>query len=290
LWRVRPHAQQMYGWERCYDRCKDIVLPAWRQPDFIASSPHLLPARTPRRTRTLLFYFNGALGLTAQFVNYSFGLRQQLHALARGREAEGIIVTDQKTPRYREYLATATFCGVLPGWGWSGRMEDALLHGCIPVILQDGVDAPWETVLDWRAYSLRVPRERMGGLFDELKALPTERVAALQAGVRDVWPRFTYLSTFAAERARRAATVGTAPPTAALEELARSDAVTTLLHELNRRRGERRGRERQPHSSMGQAPTEGCTVSADGAQRSPSGGSGGDVYEGRQVGLTGWFI
>ena len=63
-----------------------------------------------------------------------------------GRESEGIIVTDEKTPHYVQLLATSTFCGVLPGWGWSGRMEDSILHGCIPVVLQDGIDAPWETV------------------------------------------------------------------------------------------------------------------------------------------------
>lgn len=34
LWRVKPFATQMYGWERCYDRCKDLVLPAWRQVGY----------------------------------------------------------------------------------------------------------------------------------------------------------------------------------------------------------------------------------------------------------------
>jgi hypothetical protein len=33
LWRVRPHANEMYGWTRCYDPCKDIVLPSWRRPE-----------------------------------------------------------------------------------------------------------------------------------------------------------------------------------------------------------------------------------------------------------------
>ena len=34
LWRVRPWGQRMYGWERCYDPCKDLV-----------TSPHLAPPR-----------------------------------------------------------------------------------------------------------------------------------------------------------------------------------------------------------------------------------------------------
>ena len=35
-------------------------------------------------------------------------------------------------------LASSLFCGVLPGDGFSARMEDAMLHGCIPVIVQVG--------------------------------------------------------------------------------------------------------------------------------------------------------
>lgn len=33
-------------------------------------------------------------------------------------------------------LASSQFCGVFPGDGFSARMEDAVMHGCIPVIIQ----------------------------------------------------------------------------------------------------------------------------------------------------------
>ena len=69
----------MYGWERCYDPCKDLVLPSWRRPEDLASSPYLHPKLDTGRPN--LFYFNGNLGRTAQLRNYSFGLRQQLAAL-----------------------------------------------------------------------------------------------------------------------------------------------------------------------------------------------------------------
>ena len=36
---------------------------------------------------------------------------------------------------YSELLASSIFCLVLPGDGWSARMDDAMLHGCIPVII-----------------------------------------------------------------------------------------------------------------------------------------------------------
>jgi hypothetical protein len=36
---------------------------------------------------------------------------------------------------YSELLSSSIFCLVIPGDGWSARMDDATLHGCIPVII-----------------------------------------------------------------------------------------------------------------------------------------------------------
>jgi putative beta-1,4-xylosyltransferase IRX10 len=47
-----------------------------------------------------------------------------------------VTVTNLHTEKYHEELASSVFCGVLPGDGWSGRMEDSMLQGCIPVIIQ----------------------------------------------------------------------------------------------------------------------------------------------------------
>ena len=87
LWRVRPHARRMYGWHRCYDPCKDLVLPSWRNPMSIARSPSMSTfsaggsGKQAQRKRWL-FYFNGNMGIQptggGSLVNYSFGLRQQV--------------------------------------------------------------------------------------------------------------------------------------------------------------------------------------------------------------------
>ena len=239
----------MYGWERCYDACKDLVLPSWRRPEDFASSPLRFAAAAVARAqpppaapgpKARLFYFNGALGrkgggrrclrvFDANLGNYSFGLRQQLFALYGGREAEGVVVTDERSPSYGAALASSTFCGVLPGWGWSGRMEDAVLHGCIPVVLQDGVHTPWESVLEWEQYAVRVERRQMPRLLEILRAVGDGEVRARRAALQRVWSRFAYSGVIAAEGARRRGrrrrarrSVGGAP-----------DAVDTLLEVLH---------------------------------------------------------
>jgi hypothetical protein len=50
--------------------------------------------------------------------------------------AEDVTVTPVRSDHYHADIASSIFCGVLPGDGWSGRMEDSVLQGCIPVVIQ----------------------------------------------------------------------------------------------------------------------------------------------------------
>lgn len=47
------------------------------------------------------------------------------------------------------------------GDGWSGRAEDSILHGCIPVVIMDDVDPVFATALQWERFSIRVKEVRM---------------------------------------------------------------------------------------------------------------------------------
>jgi hypothetical protein len=41
-------------------------------------------------------------------------------------------------------IENAQFCLAAAGWGWGGRMKSAVAHGCVPVVIQDGVRVEWE--------------------------------------------------------------------------------------------------------------------------------------------------
>jgi hypothetical protein len=47
---------------------------------------------------------------------------------------------------------------VTTGDGHSARAEDAILHGCIPVVIMDNVHAAFENAIDWSLFSIRVPQ------------------------------------------------------------------------------------------------------------------------------------
>lgn len=77
---------------------------------------------------------------------YSMGIRQKVaeefgsspnkEGKLGKQHAADVIVTPLRSENYHEDLASSVFCGVMPGDGWSGRMEDSILQGCIPVIIQ----------------------------------------------------------------------------------------------------------------------------------------------------------
>ena len=109
---------------------------------------------------------------------------------------------------------------------------------------QDGIHTPFETVLDWRAYAVRVPRDEIGGMRRRLLELSPPAVQAMQLRLSQVWRRFTYGSVVAAERARAAAAGRPQGPGAALAAHGADDAVATLLAELAGRLRLRRARRR----------------------------------------------
>ena len=151
---------------------------------------------------------------------------------------------------------------------------------------QDGILAPWEGVLDLDSFGVRIPRADLPRMIDILRAIPRDRVAALRAGLRAVWERFTYSSLALAERRRRCGTNGwsaeadgckpvgrgaSGPNTVSGEVLANPrlrghDAIDTLMRVLHTRLVDR--------SASGAAPATVGDLSRAAPASSRAGGVG----------------
>ncbi|MQL79110.1 hypothetical protein Taro_011525 [Colocasia esculenta] len=199
----------------CFDPKKDLVLPAWKHPNPGALWLKLW-ART-RKERTTLFYFNGNLG--PAYVNgrpeatYSMGIRQKLAAefgstpnkegkLGR-QHAEDVIVTPERSANYSAQLASSVFCGVFPGDGWSGRMEDSILQGCIPVVIQDGIFLPFENVLNYQSFAVRISEAEIPNLIQILRGINETTIETMLGNVRMIWQRFLYRDSVLLEAERQ---------------------------------------------------------------------------------------
>ena len=113
----------------------------------------------------------------------------------------------------------------------------------------DGIELPFENVLDYSAFSVRVAEADVPRLPSILRGIPSAEVARLRAGLSLVRSRFGY-SSLAHNELRLAqamsAAPGAAPPAPYLSELARhnelhEDALQTVMRVLLYRAARRRG-------------------------------------------------
>ena len=141
------------------------------------------------REKDILLFFKGDAG-ERRLPNYSRGVRQRLHKLSKENDWKGkhnvLIGSREIQGDYSDLLSRSKYCLVAPGAvhyalerlelpsyiprtlslegdGWSGRAEDAVLHGCVPVVIMDGVHVVFESVLDWSSFSVRIPVRRNSG-------------------------------------------------------------------------------------------------------------------------------
>ncbi len=66
------------------------------------------------------------------------------------------------------------------GDGFSARAEDAILHGCLPVVIMDNVHSLFESITDWDQWSVRINEASMDHLPQILMSIPDDRVHRMQ--------------------------------------------------------------------------------------------------------------
>ena len=125
-----------------YNRNKDIVA-SWSQPRTNeVRAPANANGWTPTAERTTLCFFSGNLGLEKPWgEDYSRGLRQTIARSWQNVSGFDILMHSND---YLERIGSSKFCLALPGDGWSGGLSVYIRNGCVPVIVQDGVDMPWK--------------------------------------------------------------------------------------------------------------------------------------------------
>ncbi|KAL1821056.1 hypothetical protein ACET3Z_015925 [Daucus carota] len=230
----------------CFDPDKDLVIPAWKDPDL--DSLKLKLWSWPREKRKILFYFNGNLGPAYENGRpedtYSMGIRQKVaeefgsSPNKKGKlgkqHADDVTVTSVRSDNYHKDLASSVFCGVMPGDGWSGRMEDSILQGCIPVIIQDGIFLPYENVLNYKSFSVRIKEDEIPSMINVLRGINETEINFLLENVKKIWQRFLYRDSILLEAERQKTGFGHVSPWAEeLSQLKEDDVFGTLIQVLH---------------------------------------------------------
>jgi len=224
------------------------VVPVFTSPATVSDSVWL-SNRPLNATRPTLAYFSGNLA-KHEPIKYARGVRHRLVRAFQG--TPGWVLVGGRGDRYASDLAASEFCIVPPGGdGWSSRVDDAVRHGCIPVIVMDGVQLPFEWLLDYGRFSLRVAEADVEKLDQMLRALPHARRIQMRLAMQSVWTRFTYASAlldYERYLPRRAADGRELPLPQEAEALRKKwrprdpDAIDTILMALHARLGRQAGR------------------------------------------------
>ena len=149
--------------------------------------PHPPPAADAPLWGALRLKFNGETTSADLALDLrSLGIRSVIARAENDPRLEivGHLARDWWHIEYHKRMRAATFCGAFPGDGWSGGISSAIFAGCVPLIISDGIELPFENVLDYSRFSLRVAEADIPRLPALLRAIPPHRIAELQRGVR----------------------------------------------------------------------------------------------------------
>lgn len=95
--------------------------------------------------------------------------------------------------KMHEAMANSKFCFIPRGKSaWSLRFFESLFTNCVPVVLSDKWELPYEEFLDHSQFVIKWPAANTDGLLDYLRSIPDETIVRYMAAAREVRCWFQY--------------------------------------------------------------------------------------------------
>ncbi|KAG1660173.1 hypothetical protein FOA52_005273 [Chlamydomonas sp. UWO 241] len=179
----------------CYNPARDIVTAPYNDigfEDAVDVYAQIVRDKGEAPHRTKLFFFAGGVRASAGHKHYSGGVRQAIAeslkeqfggtAVSNGKAGlDGdIVFIDGQTDKYRELYNTTKFCLAPHGSGFGIRLSLAMVHGCIPVVIQDHVYQPFEDVIPYDEMSVRVAKADIPDLVSILRSVTSAEESAMR--------------------------------------------------------------------------------------------------------------
>ncbi|CAE7641986.1 tas [Symbiodinium sp. CCMP2592] len=159
--------------EPCFNTWRDIAIPGYLHKHEILS---LHQRSRPLAERKRFAVFLGRID-SSRGPHPSQGGPDVRAAIRRLKEEGKIYVAQNLSfPEMHAAMGTAKFCFVPKGKSaWSLRFFEALFANCIPVVLSDFWELPFEAFMDLPSFVIKWPMALVGdGLMDYLESLPEE--------------------------------------------------------------------------------------------------------------------
>eukprot|EP00250_Pteridium_aquilinum_P014572 c22068_g1_i4 orf=250-1491(+) len=161
---------------------ESIIIPPYVSPRRILN--HIIPANTPRST---FAYFRGVFYDTNDNPKggyYARGLRAAIWETYKDNPLFDL--SSEHPATYYEDMQRSIFCLCPLGWApWSPRLVEAVVFGCIPVIIADNIVLPFLDVIPWVDIAVFVAEKDVGMLDTILTSISMEEVTMKQRMLAD---------------------------------------------------------------------------------------------------------
>uniref|UniRef100_A0A0D3EY41 Exostosin GT47 domain-containing protein n=1 Tax=Oryza barthii TaxID=65489 RepID=A0A0D3EY41_9ORYZ len=148
-----------------------ITIPPYAPPQKMQA--HLIPPDTPR---SIFVYFRGLFYDTSNDPEggyYARGARASVWENFKNNPLFDI--STDHPPTYYEDMQRSVFCLCPLGWApWSPRLVEAVVFGCIPVIIADDIVLPFADAIPWEEIGVFVAEEDVPKLDSILTSIPTD--------------------------------------------------------------------------------------------------------------------
>ncbi|KAK6262044.1 hypothetical protein QUC31_007860 [Theobroma cacao] len=154
-----------------------ITIPPYAPPQKMQT--HLIPEKTPR---SIFVYFRGLfydVGNDPEGGYYARGARAAVWENFKDNPLFDISTEHPTT--YYEDMQRAVFCLCPLGWApWSPRLVEAVIFGCIPVIIADDIVLPFADAIPWEEIGVFVDEKDVPNLDTILTSIPPEVILRKQ--------------------------------------------------------------------------------------------------------------
>ncbi|XP_074315882.1 putative beta-1,4-xylosyltransferase IRX10L isoform X2 [Silene latifolia] len=155
-----------------------IVIPAYAPPQKIQAQ--LIHPDTPR---SIFAYFRGCIYDVGNDPNGGYYARGARAAIWENFKDNPLfdISTEHPTTYYQD-MQRSVFCLCPLGWApWSPRLVEAVVFGCIPVIIADDIVLPFTDVIPWEDIGVFVDEKDVPDLDSILTSIPPEVIFRKQS-------------------------------------------------------------------------------------------------------------
>ncbi|KAL0441745.1 UNVERIFIED_CONTAM: putative beta-1,4-xylosyltransferase IRX10L [Sesamum radiatum] len=154
-----------------------IIIPPYAPPQKMQT--HLIPPTTPR---SIFVYFRGLfydVGNDPEGGYYARGARASVWENFKDNPLFDISTEHPTT--YYEDMQRAIFCLCPLGWApWSPRLVEAVVFGCIPVIIADDIVLPFADAIPWEDIGVFVAEKDVPKLDTILTSIPIDEILRKQ--------------------------------------------------------------------------------------------------------------